>query len=402
MDADAVRKDFPVLERHPDFVYLDNACQTFRPRQVIEAMNEYYLDYPACGGRSVHRLATQVSIKVDEAREKVAKFLGAHRAEEIVFTKNCTEAINLVAKGLGLHKGEEVLTADFEHNSNLTPWQQLESTVGIRRSFVPSSAEGVFSIEEFKKRIGRNVKVVSMVHVNNVTGTSIPAKEVAEIAHDHGALVLFDGAQSAPHTKVDVGSIDADFFATSGHKMLGPAGVGMMYGKLELLKHLEPLVTGGGSVATSTFERAEILGPPERFEGGLQNYPGIIGTGAAVDYLSSLGMDEVESHDLEMNRFVTKELADLPGLKLVGPREPELRGSVFCFNLAGMGSHDIAMILDDMAGVMIRSGMHCAHPFFLSRGLNGAARASFYVYNNMADCRKFVEAVKGMSTAFVT
>ncbi|MDD1770653.1 MAG: aminotransferase class V-fold PLP-dependent enzyme, partial [Methanomassiliicoccales archaeon] len=262
MDADAVRKDFPVLERHPEYVYLDNACQTFRPKQVIAAMDEYYMDYPACGGRSVHRLATQVSIKVDEAREKVARFLGASRPDEIVFTKNCTEAINLVAKGLGLRKGDEVLTADFEHNSNLTPWQQLESSSGIRRSFVPSSAEGVFSIEEFKRRMTKKVKVVSMVHVNNVTGTSVPAKEVAEIAHDHGAIVMFDGAQSAPHIKVDVSSMDADFYAMSAHKMLGPSGVGALYGKLELLKRLEPLITGGGSVATSTFEKAEILDPP--------------------------------------------------------------------------------------------------------------------------------------------
>ncbi|MDD1769500.1 MAG: aminotransferase class V-fold PLP-dependent enzyme, partial [Methanomassiliicoccales archaeon] len=248
----------------------------------------------------------------------------------------------------------------------------------------------------------KKVKVVSIVHVNNVTGTSVPAKEVAEIAHDHGAIVMFDGAQSAPHIKVDVSSMDADFYAMSAHKMLGPSGVGVLYGKLELLKRLEPLITGGGSVATSTFEKAEILDPPDRFEGGLQNYPGMIGTGAAVDYLAILGMDEVAEHDLELNRYVTKELADLPGLKLVGPRDPDLRGSVFCFNLVGMSSHDIAMILDDMASVMIRSGMHCAHPFFLSRGLNGAARASFYVYNNLQDCRTFVDAVHDMSSTFTT
>jgi cysteine desulfurase/selenocysteine lyase len=402
MDADALRKDFPVLTRHPDYVYLDNACQTLRPRQVVEAMDEYYLDYPACGGRSVHRLATQVSIKVDEARERVARFLGAHGPNEIVFTKNCTEAINLVAKGLGLGKDDEVLTTDFEHNSNLTPWQQLESSVGIKRSYVPSSRKGVFSIEEFKERMTKSVKVVSMVHVNNVTGTSIPAKEVAEVAHDRGALVMFDGAQSAPHIKVDVKRLDADFYAISAHKMLGPSGVGALYGRLELLKCLEPLVTGGGSVATSTFEKAEMLEPPDRFEGGLQNYPGIIGTGVALEYLAAIGMDEVAEHDLDLNRFVTRELADLPGLGLVGPYDPELRGGVFCFNLSGMSSHDIAMILDDMAGVMIRSGMHCAHPFFLSRGLNGAARASFYIYNDLQDCKKFVGAVKRISSTFTT
>ncbi|HVO77466.1 MAG TPA: cysteine desulfurase [Methanomassiliicoccales archaeon] len=402
MDANTLRKDFPVLERHPEYVYLDNACQTFRPRQVIEAMNEYYLDYPACGGRSVHRLATQVSIKVDEAREKVARFLGAHRPEDVVFTKNCTEAINLVAKGLRLRKGDEVLTTDFEHNSNLTPWQQLELSVGIKRGFVPSSEEGVFSTEEFKKRMSRSVKVVSMVQTNNVTGTSIPAREVAEIAHDHGALVLLDGAQSAPHGKVDVRAIDADFFAFSGHKMLGPSGIGALCGRTELLKRLEPLVTGGGSVATSTFEKAEMLEPPDRFEGGLQNYPGIIGMGAAVDYLSSVGMEEVAAHDLELNRYATKELADVPGLMLVGPKEPEMRGSIFCFNLPGMSSHDIAMILDDAASVMVRSGMHCAHPFFIWRHLNGGARASFYLYNTIADCKKFADAVKGISSAFAT
>jgi cysteine desulfurase/selenocysteine lyase len=391
MDAESIRKHFAVLERHPGYVYLDNACQTFRPKQVVEAMNEYYLDYPACGGRSVHTLATQVSIKVDEAREKLASFLGASSPEEIVFTKNCTEAINLVAKGLELRRGDVVLTTDFEHNSNLVPWQQVESKIGIRR---------IFSMERFKERMSSNVKLVSMVHVNNITGTGIPVKDVVETAHDHGALVLLDGAQAAPHIKVDVSALDADFYAVSAHKMLGPSGVGVLYGKLELLRDLEPLITGGGSVATSTFEKAEMLQPPDRFEGGLQNYSGMIGTGAAADYLSAIGMDEVAEHDRALNEAVSKDLLDLPKLSLVGPRDPALRGSIFSFNLGGMSSHDIAMILDDMASVMVRSGMHCAHPFFLSRKLNGCARASFYIYNTPADCRTFIEAVKEMASTF--
>jgi cysteine desulfurase/selenocysteine lyase len=403
MDIEKIRADFPVLsqgDKSP--VYLDTACQSLRPRQVVEAMDSYYYDYPACGGRSVHRLATQVSIKVDEAREKVSDFIGSGSYDQIIFTKSTTESINLIARGLGLRRGDAVLTTDLEHNSNHVPWLQLKRTAGVDRIIVETSDDGSFDLEAFKRALTRKVRLVSVVQTNNVTGTTIPVKEMCEIAHDNGSLVMVDGAQSAPHMKVDVEDLDVDFYAFSMHKMLGPSGMGVLYGKKELLNNVEPLIVGGGGVSLTTYERAELLPIPERFESGLMNYAGIIGSGAAVDYLRAIGMDEVMEHDIECNRIVTDGLADERRINVIGPQDPERRGSIYSFNISGMRSHDVAMILDEMAGMMIRSGMHCVHPYFLKKKIDGAARASFYVYTSKDDCRRFVQAVKETVRSFAT
>jgi len=401
MDVSHIREDFPIYQAaERDMVYLDNACQTFRPRQVIQAMSRYYELYPACGGRSVHRLATQVSVEVDDARERVAGFFGASRPDEIVFTKNCTEALNLVAKGLAWRKDDVVVTTDMEHNSNHVPWLQLRSSRGLRRRFVITPSSGLFDMEAFKKAMTREVRMVSLVHVNNITGTTLPAREIAEVAHDHGALVMFDGAQSAPHQKVDVQRIGADFYTASMHKMLGPSGMGVLYGRLELLKQLEPLITGGGGVSLTTPERADLLPPPERFEAGLQNYAGIIGTGAAVNYLMGLGMEAVKEHDAILNRRATSKVRDIGGVSLLAPFDAEERGSILSFNIKGMSSHDVAMILDEVAKVMVRSGMHCVHPYFVARKLDGCVRASFYIYNSEEDVDRFAEAVQEVASKF--
>jgi cysteine desulfurase/selenocysteine lyase len=401
MDAKRVREDFPLYSSsEKESVYFDNACQTLRPDLVIEKMNDYYHLYPACGGRSVHRLATQVSIEVDDAREKIGRFLGTSNADEIVFTKNCTEAINLVAKGLNLKKGDVVLTTDIEHNSNHIPWMQLQRTNGIGRGFVPTPASGTFDIEEFKRRMSKKVRVVSVVHTNNVTGTSLPIREVTEIAHDQGALVLVDGAQAAPHQKVDVERLQVDFYGISLHKMLGPSGMGVLFGRKELLNDLEPLITGGGGVAMASFDSAELLPPPDKFESGLLNYAGIIGSGAAVDYLNALGMDEVEEHERSLNTRITRRLKDNASISILPPIDPRARGSIFSFNVNGINSHDVAMILDEMAKIMIRSGMHCVHPYFASRKLDGCARASFYIYNTEEECDLFVEKVLSLVKTF--
>ncbi len=365
-------------------------------------MDSYYYEYPACGGRSVHRLATQVSIKVDEAREKISDFIGSGSYDQIIFTKSTTESINLIARGLGLKSGEAVLTTDLEHNSNHVPWLQLKRTAGVDRIIVETSDDGSFDLEAFKRALTRKVRLVSVVQTNNVTGTTIPVKEMCEIAHDNGSLVMVDGAQSAPHMKVDVEDLDVDFYAFSMHKMLGPSGMGVLYGKKQLLNHVEPLIVGGGGVSLTTYERAELLPIPERFESGLMNYAGIIGSGAAVDYLRAIGMDEVMEHDIECNRIVTDGLADERRINIIGPQDPELRGSIYSFNVSGMRSHDVAMILDEMAGMMIRSGMHCVHPYFLKKKIDGAARASFYVYTSKDDCRRFVQAVKETVRSFAT
>jgi cysteine desulfurase/selenocysteine lyase len=403
MDVEKIRADFSILSKGDKSpIYLDTACQSLRPRQVVEAMDSYYYDYPACGGRSVHRLATQVSIKVDEAREKISDFIGSDSYDQVIFTKNATESLNLIAKGLGLKRGEAVLTTDMEHNSNHVPWLQLKKSVGVDRVIVVTPGDGSFDIEAFKRSLTKKVKLVSVVQTNNVTGTTIPIKEMCEISHDNGSLVMVDGAQSAPHLKVDVKNMDVDFFAFSMHKMLGPSGVGVLFGKKELLNNVEPLIVGGGGVSLTTYDKVDLLPIPERFESGLLNYAGIIGSGAAIDYLLAIGMDEVQEHDVECNRIVTEGLADEWKINVIGPRDPELRGSIYSFNVNGMGSHDVAMILDEMGGIMIRSGMHCTHPYFLSRKIDGAARASFYIYTSREDCKRFVHAVKETVRSFAT
>ncbi len=401
MDVERLRLDFP-LYRSEDkgLIYLDSACQSLRPTQVIEAMNEYYLEYPACGGRSVHRLATKVSIKIEEAREKVAAFIGCSDPSCIIFTKNCTEALNLVAKGFPFQRGDAVLTTDMEHNSNHVPWLQLVAGIGIRHRLVRTPPSGLFDLDTFMNGLTPDVRMVSMVHTNNVTGTTIPAREVVKAAHDNNALVMLDGAQSAPHRPIDVERLDVDAFAFSAHKMLGPSGVGVLYAKKEMLEQLQPLISGGGSVGVTDYEHVQFLPPPERFEGGLLNYSGVIGTGAAVDYLKNVGMEEISAHESRLNRIATDGLKDLPSITLLEPLDPRQREGLLPFNIKGMTSHDVAMIIDEMAQVQIRSGMHCMHPFFLSRKIDGCARASFYLYNTEEECRLFVDAVKLVASTF--
>lgn len=400
MDVSSIRSDFPIYSSEErDLVYFDNACQTFRPRQVIEAMNEYYELYPACGGRSVHRLATRVSIKLDEAREKVARFIGCDDPNCIIFTRGCTESLNMVAKGRLLKDGDHVLTTDMEHNSNHVPWVQVAMHQDIRHRIVGTPPSGIFDMDRFRDALD-DVALVSMVHTNNVTGTTIPAGEIVKEAHDRGALVCLDGAQSTPHQRIDVKELDVDMFAFSSHKMLGPSGMGILYAKMDVLERMEPLIGGGGGVGLTTYDRVEFLPPPERFESGLMNYSGVIGTAAAVDYLTRVGMEEVQEHERRLNDIVTRGLKDLPGISILPPADPALRSGIFSFNLQGMTSHDIAMIIDEMAKVLIRSGMHCVHPYFVSRGIDGCARASFYLYNTEEEAHRFVEAVKELSSVF--
>jgi cysteine desulfurase/selenocysteine lyase len=403
MDVERLRQDFPLYSSSErDIIYLDNACQSMRPKQVIDAMNEYYVEYPACGGRSVHRLATKVSVKVEEAREKVAEFIGCSDPNCIVFTKNCTEGLNTIAKGYRFPKGAAVLTTDMEHNSNHVPWLQLRAEGKIKPRIVRTPPSGLFDIEAYKAALTADVAMVSMVHTNNVTGTTLPAKEVIELAHDKKAVVMLDGAQSAPHRPIDVEDLDVDMFTFSIHKMLGPSGVGVLYAKKDLLERIEPLLGGGGSVGFTDYERVEFLPPPEKFEAGLLNYSGVIGAGAAVDYLSAIGMDDVAEHERRLNRIVTEGVKNMGALSILGPHDPSVRDGLFSFNIRGMTSHDVAMIIDEISKVQIRSGMHCMHPFFRSRGIDGCARASFYIYNTDQECRMFLEALDHIVDTFST
>lgn len=400
MDLKSVRRDFPLFQQDKPPIYLDSACQSLRPRQVVEAMNEYYYDFPACGGRSVHRLATEVSIRLDQSREDLASFVGVKDAECIIFTKSATESMNAVAKGLLLKKGDRVVTTDMEHNSNHVPWVLLAKEKGIRRGYVPFSELENGDLEPLKEELEKGVKLLSVVHTNNVDGSTIPLREMTELAHDHGALVMADGCQFAPHNPMDLAELDVDFYAWSMHKMLGPSGTGILYGKRELLEKVEPLVTGGGGVSLTTYESADILPIPERFEAGLQNYAGIIGSGAAVRYLRDIGMDDIAEHEHRLNAMATNGLKDVRNLSMLGPDDPRRKSGIFSFNLKGMLPHDVAMILDEIASVLIRSGMHCVHPYFTSRGLEGCARASFYLYNTEEEVRTFIDSVKYVADKF--
>jgi len=399
MNVSDIRKDFPTI-REGNSVYLDSACQTLRPYQVIDAITSYYKEFPACGGRSVHSMATKVSMAVDRSREKVASFFGCKDPHSFIFTKNCTEGMNIVAKGFGLRKGDSVLTTDMEHNSNHVQWVEMAEDIGIKRKIVRTSKNGEFDIENFKKEMTKDVKLVSMVHTSNVTGSSIPVKEITEIAHDMGAAVLIDGAQAAPHMPVNLKTLDVDFYAVSVHKMLGPSGMGILYGKEERLKKLRPLISGGGTVGLATYDSVKLTVHPEKFEAGLMDYAGVIGTSAALDYLSKIGMKNVEKHIASLQKRIDDELRNVMSITTVGPADPSKRSGIFSFNIKGMGSHDIAMMLDNADNIMIRSGMHCAHPFFVSRGLEGCARASLYIYNNEDDILRFTAAVKKLASTF--
>jgi cysteine desulfurase/selenocysteine lyase len=403
MDANKVRKDFAVLGRaiggKPP-IYFDNACQTLRPRAVTDAVRQYYDDFPACAGRSVHKLATEVSLRCDEVRMKAAEFFGAENPAEVAFMKNTTEGLNTVILCSGLKKGDEVVTTDYEHNSVHVPVLRAVESLGVKHRIVKSLPDGTFDLEAFEKVMSRRVKLVAMCLTSNVTGYTLPAEDVVEIAHERGARVLFDAAQTAPSMKLDLRSLGVDYLAASAHKMCGPSGVGFFYARTDVAERLRPVLYGGHGVTDTKYDSYELLPPPERFETGLQNYSGIVGTGAALDYLSALGMDEIRAHEAALNRKMTKALMDVPGVRILKPSDPNLRAGIFSFNIDNLSAHDVAMILDHSKNIMMRSGMHCCHPYFHARRLDGCARASVYIYNTPEEVEVFAESVRGLSTSF--
>ncbi len=397
MNIQKIREDFPILSNEINgkpIIYLDNACMTLKPTQVIEAMNEYYYEHPACGGRSVHKFGTQVSIKCDRARKKVKKFLNADDSKEVIFTRNTTEGINLVARCYDFQKGDVVLTTDREHNSNMAPWHIMRELKGIKHEIVRSNPDNTFNMEAYQERMGKDVKMVSMVHTSNLEGYTIPAEEIIKIAHDHGALVMLDGSQSAAHRFIDIKSLDVDFFSFSIHKMCGPTGMGVLYGKYHLLKDLSPFIVGGDTIYETNYKTSKFLDPPNRFEGGLQNYAGILGSGAAVEYLSNIGMKNIQEHETKLNTIMTSKLDNISNVHIIGPKEPEKRAGIVAFWVDDMDAHDLAMILDEVANIMVRSGMHCVHSWFNSRGINGSTRASAYLYNTEEEAKIFGDTLE--------
>ncbi|MFH1106040.1 MAG: aminotransferase class V-fold PLP-dependent enzyme [Candidatus Aenigmatarchaeota archaeon] len=397
MDIEKSWEDFPALRQKINgkkIIYFDNACTALRPRQVIEKMLEYFEKYPGCVGRSAHKFGTMATEKFNESRAAVARFVGADE-KEIIFTKNTTESLNLVANSIGLKKNDVVVASDREHNSNLVPWLLLSERIGIKHSVISSKKDETFDLNAFAQGMSRNVKVVSIVHSSNIDGYTLPVKDIAKISHDYGALVVLDGAQSVPHKKMDVKRLDIDFLAFSGHKMLGPS-CGVLYGKYHLLEKLDAFMVGGDTVKNTTYRSFELLKPPERFEAGLQDYAGIIGLSAAIEYLNKIGLDKVEAHEVELNKIINKSVLDTGVAEIVGVKDAALRGGITSFNIKGIGNHDIAMMLDQ-SNIMIRSGYHCCHSWFNARKIDGSARVSLYLYNTKEEAKVFAENIQKIS-----
>ncbi len=405
-----IRNDFPALERTINgrpVVYLDSACMALKPRQVIDAMNEYYECYPACGGRSIHKFGEEASNAYSEARRKFRKFLNASDDSECIWTRNATESLNIVASAVKLPKGSKIITTSLEHHSGSLPFVERARRDGLKTEIVKALPDGTFDIEDWKKAVDRNTSMISVVHSSNVTGTVAPMKEIVEIAHDRGALVISDDAQYAPHHPLDVQDLDVDFSAISVHKMCGPTGMGVLYGKLEHLKSMNMCFYGGDTVSDVRFENGEILPeylpPPEKFEAGLQNYAGAIGAGAAADYLQAIGMSEIEKHERSLLEVALKRLSDMEHVHILGTNDISIKTGLVTFNVDTVSSaHDVATFLNDEFNIMVRSGWHCVGPFHYQMGIDpkkGTVRASFYLYNNREDVSSFLSGIETLIEA---
>ncbi|MHA3963995.1 MAG: aminotransferase class V-fold PLP-dependent enzyme [Candidatus Thorarchaeota archaeon SMTZ1-45] len=405
-----IRNDFPALRRtinNKPVVYLDSACMALKPRQVINAMNEYYEQYPACGGRSIHKFGEEASNAYIEAREKFAKFLNAADESECIWTRNATESLNIVATSVKLPKDSKIVTTSLEHHSGSLPFIERARRDGLGIEIVKARSDGTFDIEDWKRTIDHDTSLVSIVHSSNVTGTITPMKEIAEIAHDHGALVMSDDAQYAPHHPLDVQDLNVDFSAISVHKMCGPTGMGVLYGKLEHLKSMNMFFYGGDTVSDVRFENGKILPeylpPPEKFEAGLQNYAGAIGAGAAAEYLLTIGMHEIEKYERSLLEMVLERFRDMEHVHILGTDDINIKTGLVTFTVDTISSaHDVATFLNDEYNVMVRSGWHCVGPFHYQMGIDpkrGTARASFYLYNNRFDVDTFLSGMETLIEA---
>jgi len=397
MSEAALRKHFPALRRRPGTTppaYLDSACMSLVPAEVLDAMAEYYRDFPGCAGRSLHRFSEEVARRFEAARDGFAEFLGATDRRGIVFVRNATEAINVVGQGIDWKPGDRVLVTDQEHNSNLVLWQRLAQERGVRLEILPLPDDGSFDGDALEAKLASGVRLVSVFHTSNLDGRSLPVAEIVERAHAHGSQVLLDGCQAAPHGTVDLGRLGVDFYALSAHKMLGPTGTGVLAGTLPALEGLRPLLLGGETVEWSTLEAHELRPPPHRFEAGLQNYAGVIGAHAGLRFLTAAGRDAIVEHDRALNERVTRAFAGERRLHLLGPADPRNRPSIFAFHLDGVDAHDGALFLDAGHGVMVRSGMHCVHSWYRKRSLPGNVRASFYLYNTRSDADRLIAGIE--------
>jgi cysteine desulfurase/selenocysteine lyase len=396
--AAEIRQDFPILARQvhgKPLVYLDSTASSQKPLAVIEAMSEYYRLYHANVHRGVYEISEEATARMEKARVKVARFLNARQSKQIIFTRNTSESINLVAYAWGgahIHAGDLIVLTEMEHHSNLVPWQLLAQRTGARLEFIPVSDDGLLRLDVYEKLLEQQPKLVAFAHMSNVLGTITPAREIIAQAHAAGALALVDAAQSVPHLPVDVQELDADFLCFSGHKMLGPTGIGVLYGKREILEEMPPFMGGGDMIRTVHLRESTWNDLPWKFEAGTPAIAESIGLGAAVDYLSALGMEEVHRLEQEITTYAMEQLSTVPGLTIYGPPADQ-RGGVVSFTLADIHPHDLASILDQEMGVAIRAGHHCAQPLMERYGLAATARASFYIYTIPADIDTLVRGL---------
>ena len=404
LDIAAIRADFPILSRQVHgrpLVYLDNAATTQKPRQVIDALVDYYSNTNANIHRGLHTLAEEATAAYELTRQKTADFIGAASPREVVFTRNTTESLNLLAYTLGarLRPGDEIILSALEHHSNLVPWQLVTQRTGARLRFIELDADGEFDLDQARTLFNQRTRIVSIAHMSNVLGTIAPVAELSEMAHAVDATMIIDAAQSVPHLPFDVASLGADFAAFSSHKMLGPTGVGVLWGRQQLLADLDPFLGGGEMISVVNREESSWAALPHKFEAGTPNIADVVAFGAALDYLSALGMQTVREHDHALTAYAMDRLSAIEGLEIYGPTDAERRGAVVAFNYADIHSHDIATILD-RGGVAVRAGHHCAQPLMRTLAVPATARASFYIYNEMFEIDALVDGLREAGERF--
>ena len=397
--AEEIRKDFPILARQvhgKPLVYLDSTASSQKPLAVIEAMSAYYETTHANVHRGVYEISEEATAKMEKARVKTARFINARQSKQVIFTRNTTESINLVAYSWGyanIKAGDVIVLTEMEHHSNLVPWQLLAQRTGARLEFVPVTDDGLLRLDVYEQLLQQQPKLVAFAHMSNVLGTINPAQQMIAQAHAAGALVLLDAAQSVPHMPVDVQALDVDFLCFSAHKMLGPTGIGVLYGKRDLLEAMPPFMGGGDMIRTVGLRESTWNDLPWKFEAGTPAIAEAIGLGAAVDYLNALGMENVLQHEQRITAYAMERLQKVPGLTIYGPDATQ-RGGVISFTLGDIHPHDLASILDQEVGVAIRAGHHCAQPLMERFGLSATARASFYVYTIESDVDTLVQGLR--------
>lgn len=393
-----IKKDFPIYQ-DPDLVFLDNASTTHKPQAVLDAVNSLYSNANANVHRALYDLGSKATERFESARNKISKFINSNQTKEIVFTSGATESINLLAHSIGgtLLPGDEILLTEMEHHSNIVPWQLAAKRTGAIIKYIPLTEKGDLDLSNPNQYFNSNTKIVSITHISNVLGKINPIKDLAKLAHNNGALLIVDGAQGAPHLKINIQDLECDFYVFSGHKMLGPTGIGVLWGKLDLLNKMEPFMGGGEMIDTVTMESSSWNDVPYKFEAGTPNFAQAVGLGAAIDYLECIGMDEIRKHEYKLTNYAFERLVAINGLNIHGSLNN--RAGVISFNLDGIHPQDVAQFLNE-DNIAIRVGHHCAQPLLSKLGETSTARISFYIYNDETDIDKFCDSILNIREIF--